>query len=989
MRWRFGRFQLDRESACLWEGEQRLTLRPKTFDLLVYLVAHAGELVRKETLLETIWPHTVVADGVLTTSMGELRKVLGETAKQPQYIATVHRRGYRFIAPVIPVDTMEESAVRGGSLDTSARLPLHAARGSGLPGTVLVDRETELARLHQWFRDACHGQRHVVFVPGEAGIGKTTLVDVFLTQIAPQQPLAIGRGQCIDHYGAGEAYLPLLEAFGQLGQAANGTQVIEVLRQHAPSWLLQLPALWSTHEVPMLQQRALGATRERMLRELAEAVEILAHDRPLVLVLEDLHWSDVSTLDWLAYVARRRAPARLLVLGTYRPIDAVVRQHPIRAVTQELRVHGQCEELRLPYLSEAGVTAYVAERFGEAVVSPALVRAFHQRTNGNPMFLLTVVEEMVRQGRLRGPATGGERLGPHATAVMVDIPESLRHLIDQQLEQLHPDERACLEVASVAGGEFSVAAVAAGTDYQVDEMEARYAALARRGHFVQACGTEAWPDGTITARYGFTHDLYQQVAYQRLGAAQRVRLHRQLARGLETAYGQQASERAAELAWHCEQGRDHARAIAYLQQAAGTAVRRHAHQEAIDSLQRALALLQTLPDTPERLQQALHVHVALGGPLMATKGQAAPEVEQTYSQAYALCQQVEDTAALLPVLAGLRLFYVMQAAHQTAQGLGQRLLTLAERHHDQAFLLEAQVALGGGRFFLGQFDAALVHLQQGMACEDVLAPPTARVVHHPRISCHVFASWALWCLGYPDQALVHGQEALTRAQRLSNPYVLMWCQSLVANLHILRGEAATARQLAEASLALAMTLEVPFWGARSTYMRGLVLIRQGGTAEGLKQMQAGWAAIQTTGVRLNRGYFLARLAEALLHAGQPDSGLTVLAEALAFIHTSGERWWEAECHRLWGQLLLHAECGVRHAALTAEECFQQALDIARRQHAKSLELQAAMSLARLWQQQGKRTEASELLAPVYDWFTEGFDTADLQEAKALLDELER
>jgi DNA-binding winged helix-turn-helix (wHTH) protein/predicted ATPase len=987
MHWRFGRFQLDPESACLWEGEQHLTLRPKTFDLLVYLVEHAGELVRKETLLEAVWPDTVVADGVLTTSMGELRKALGETAKQPQFIATVHRRGYRFIAPVTPLDTLETSAVRDTPFEAAARPSLRAPHGSGPPSIVLVGRETELAQLHQWFWDACHGQRHMVFVTGEGGIGKTILMDAFLAQIASQQPLVMGRGQCIDHYGVGEAYLPLLEAFGEMGQAALGTHVIEVCRQHAPSWLLQLPALWSPHELPMLQQQALGATRERMLRELAEAVEILAQERPVVLVLEDLHWSDASTLDWLAYVARRRAPARLLVLGTYRPIDAVVRQHPIRAMTQELHVHGQCEELLLPYLSEAGVAAYLVQRFGKAVCSPALVRAIHQRTNGNPLFLVTVVEEMVRQGRLRGLATGGEHLVHNTAAVLVDIPESLRHLIDQQIEQLHPEERACLEVASVAGREFSAAATAAGTDDRVEELEARFAALARRGQFVQACGTETWPDGTITARYSFTHDLYQQVAYQRLGAAHRVRLHRQLARRLETAYGPRASELAAELAWHCEQGQDQARAIPYLQQAAATAVRRHAHQEAIDYLRRALALLQTLPNTPERLQQELHVHVALGGPLMATQGQAAPEVEQTYSRAYALCQQVEDTAQLLPVLAGLRLFYVMQAAHQTAEGLGQRLLTLAERHQDQAFLLEAHVALGGGRFFLGQFDAALVHLQQGMAGEDVSAPPTARVVHHPRISCHVFASWVLWVLGYPDRALVHSQEALIQAQRLSNPYILMWCQSLTANLYVLRGEAAAARQLAEASVALATTLEVPFWGARSTFMRGIALTRQGGTAEGLEQMQEGWAAIQTTGVRLNRVYFLARLAEALLHAGQPDAGLIMLAEALAFIHTSGERWWEAACHRLWGECILARQVSI-HAAGEAAARFQQALDCARHQHARSLELCAAMSLSRLWQQQGKQVEARQLLAPIYGWFTEGLDTTDLQKAKALLDELE-
>jgi predicted ATPase len=375
-------------------------------------------------------------------------------------------------------------------------------------------------------------------------------VDAFLAQVTTHESLRMGRGQCLNHYGAGEAYLPLLEALGQMGQAAYGAHVIEVLRQHAPSWLLQLPALWSTEEWPILQQRALGATRERMLRELAEAVEVLAQDHPVVLVLEDLHWSDVSSLDWVAYVARRRTPARLLVLGTYRPIDAVVREHPIRTVTQELRVHGQCEELLLPYLSAAGVAVYLTQRFGRTIFSRALVRAIHQRTNGNPMFLVTMVDEMVRQGRLRAYATGRERLSQHAEAVIVDIPESLRRIIDQQLEQLPPEERACLEVASVAGREFSAAAVAAGIDRPVEEVEARYAALARRGQFIQARGTEVWPDGTIAARYGFTHDLYHEIVYERVAVSSRAQCHRRIGVRLEAGYGARAQEIAAELAEH-------------------------------------------------------------------------------------------------------------------------------------------------------------------------------------------------------------------------------------------------------------------------------------------------------------------------------------------------------------------------------------------------------------------------------------------------------
>jgi predicted ATPase len=270
--------------------------------------------------------------------------------------------------------------------------------------------------------------------------------------------------------------------------------------------------------------------------------------------------------------------------------------------------------------------------------------------------------------------------------------------------------------------------------------------------------------------------------------------------------------------------------------------------------------------------------------------------------------------------------------------------------------------------------------------EDVQAPPSARVVHHPKISGHVYASWVLWCLGYPDQALVHSQEALSRAQRLSNPYILVWSQSLVANVYLLSGKATMAQQLAEASVTLAAECEVPFWGARSTFMCGVALAKQGSIAEGLVQMQQSFAAIQAAGVRLNRAYFLARLAETLIRAGQPDVALTVLVEALAFIDTSGERWWEAECYRLWGECLL-AQKGPRRGAGEAAARFQHTLDVARQQRAKSLELCAAMSLSRLWQRQGKRKAARQVLAEVYDRFTEGFDTADLQEARALLEDL--
>jgi len=278
-----------------------------------------------------------------------------------------------------------------------------------------VGRELELAQLHTYFAKALHGERQIIFVAGEPGIGKTTLVEAFLQQVIAEDDFWLGRGQCIEHYGAGEAYLPLLDALGRLGRESEGQRLIELLNQQAPTWLVQMPALLTAPELEMLQRKTQGATRERMLRELAEAVERLTAERPLVLWLEDLHWCDVSTLDWLAFVARRREPARLLVIGTYRPVDVLVQGHPLRAVKQELQTRGYCRELLLDFLSEEEVAEYLTWRFtapspanagegrGEGR-SPAalqrLARIIHRRTDGNPLFMVNMVDYLVVRGVL-------------------------------------------------------------------------------------------------------------------------------------------------------------------------------------------------------------------------------------------------------------------------------------------------------------------------------------------------------------------------------------------------------------------------------------------------------------------------------------------------------------------------------------------------------------------------------------------------------------
>ena len=841
-------------------------------------------------------------------------------------------------------------------------------------------------------------------ITGEAGIGKTTLVDAFVAQLVAAEAIWYGRGQCIEQYGAGEAYLPLLEALGQLGQGPDGVRLVEILRQQAPSWLLQMPALLPAADYDALQRRSGSTTRERMLRELAEAIETLTAEHPLVLVLEDLHWSDSATLDWLAFVAHRRTAARLLVVGTYRPADAVMRGHPVHTVIHELQRHGRGTELPLGYLSEAGVATYLAQRFGEAALPAELARVLHHRTNGNPFFLVTVVEELVRQGILVPQATGWTFRGDLET-VAVGVPENVRQLIDQQLAQVRPEVQAIMEAASVAGIEFSAAAVAAAVDQTMEDVEACCDALARRGQFVRSLGLAEWPDGTAATRYGFLHSLYPEVLYERVPVSRRARWHRQIGTRLEAGYGVRARELAAELAMHFARGRDMVRAVRYLHSAGEQALQRSAHQEAIAHFTHALTLLPILPETPERTEQELQVHMALGPALVATKGYADPDVGHTYSRARELCQQVGETPHLFPVLFGLWMFHLVRGELQTARHEAEELLRLVNRQQAPALFMEAHEALGLTLTYLGEFAVAHRHLEQSLALYDPTQHRSLAFLHGQDhgVVCLSFAAWVLWLLGYPDQARQRSQEALSLAQELSHPFSRAFALNFAALLRLHRREGQAAQAQAETLIALSVEQGFALYCAHGTILRGGALAVQGQGEAGRAQMLQGLEALQATGAVLRRPYYLAVLAEVYGRQQQAREGLTLLTAALEVVDKSAERIHEAELYRLKGELLLQQWQGSGFTVpvanpqpltlnlqveVEAEACFLKALEVARRQQAKSWELRAAISLSRLWWQQGKRQEACELLAPIYDWFTEGFDTADLQEAKALLEALE-
>jgi predicted ATPase len=576
-----------------------LALTRKAFAVLSYLVEQAGHLVTKEELMEAVWPETFVQEEILKTYVRKLRQTLGDNAQNPLFIETQQGRGYRFIAEVA-----EEIFVE--PVDAESRAP-H-----------LFDREDEWRQLREWYEKARSGERQIIFISGEAGIGKTALTEAFLARTAAHSQIRTATAQCVASYREQEPYYPILEALGRLCRGAGGDQMVELLAKHAPTWLVQFPGLVTPAHREMLQREMLGATRGRMLRELCEALEALTAERPLLLVLEDLHWADYSTVDLISALARRREPARLMLLATYRPVEVILAQHPLKQLKHELQIHRRCEELPLELLGKTAVTEYLAARFPGHSFPASLPGLIYRQTEGNPLFVVTLADDLLRHNLLRKESeTHTWQLKATLDQISSAVPKSLQQIIEGQFEQLTADERAWLNVASVAGPEFTAFAVAGGSLDQAS-VEDCCDGLAQRQLFLRNVGLVELPDGSVSGVYQFTHSLYREVLYRGCSQAAKVRFHQRIGQALEQQWSGDLIGIASELARHFQEGRDFTRAVRYLRLAAESAEQRCAYREAVALLERALEAAVRLPETnrreaePRVLAQLAQVKTKLG-----------------------------------------------------------------------------------------------------------------------------------------------------------------------------------------------------------------------------------------------------------------------------------------------------------------------------------------------------------------------------------------
>jgi DNA-binding winged helix-turn-helix (wHTH) protein/predicted ATPase len=986
----FGRFRLDITNECLWQGARAISLRPKAFAVLKLLVERPGLLVTKQQVLDAVWPDTFVGDAVLKDNIRQLREALNDNAVSPTYIETAHRRGYRFIGKLSEPAFNTKTPAVFSSTRASEPSSNIATVGSSIDSQGVLGRDTELAKIRGWLKQSLAGERQTVFVTGEPGIGKTTLVQAFLRQASCNSAILVARGQCLEHYGSGEAYLPVLDGFSRLCRSAAATQVLNCLRQHAPSWLAQMPSVIQAAERSALQSQAQGATRERMLREMAEAVEVIAGESPLLLVLEDLHWSDYSTLDLISYLARRQGRARLMVVGTYRPVDVIVGDHPLKGVKRELQAHNLCRELPLEYLAEGVVAQYLNKRFPGHQLPGRLRRTIYQRTEGNPLFMVNLVEYLIDQ-KMITEEKGAWNLRVELSDVEKEVPANLRQLIEKQIERLDPDQRMVLEAASVAGMECSSTAIAAGLDMPVASIEKHCEELARRHQFLSPGWLVELPDGTITPRQRFVHVLYRDVPYRMMAPMRRSQIHQRIAERGVAIYGNRASEIAAELAMHFEQSRDWPRALQFLVQAAENAARKSAHHEAADLAQRGLTVLKLLPESAEQ-EVALRMILILS--LMAVKGFAWAGVEEVYAGGKDLFRVSKPSPQLFNWLYLLGLLHMFRGKIRPALGIADQVLELAEGLEDPRLIMEAHRARGSTLLEMGRCSEALEHVDRASQLYSVNPHPQTLISGRDcKVLSECSAGKALWALGFPDAAMRRMQVGLDFARQIAHPQSLAYATHFAAQLHQLRGEPRLAQERANEGIRVAEEYYLELWVAFGKIALGWANAELGDVQQGIEQMQQGLTAYEATETKIFYPTFLGSLADQLNKAQRVEEGLAVIAQALTCAEQTEEGYAVAELHRIKGELLLNSsdllQTGGRASdssrvstVAEARACFADAIAIAKRQGTKSWELRAALSMSRLDLMLGNPN--STQLAEIYSSFTEGFDTADLKQTRAQL-----
>ncbi len=958
----FGPFRADFDAQCLWRERESIELRPKTWDVLRYLLENPGRVVTKNELLDRVWAGTIVTEGTLTQSIRELRTALDDDAKRPRFIATVHKRGYRFVANVVD----------NGSVSAPAE--------AKPPTSFLVGRDLELAQLHEALVTAMTGQRGCVFVTGEPGIGKTTVLDELMRRAAASygDKLVIVRGQCVEQRRQGEPYLPVLEALHQLCRGSHGPRVVETLRRYAPTWLVQMPWLLTAEDLDALRQQLMGSGPERMLRELGIALEEVATHTPLLMIFEDLHWSDVASADLIAALARRRDPTSLLIVGSIRTAASGTQRHPLQDLVPALTTRGQALEIRLEALAPAAVRDYVMHRLDEQAPE-ALVDAIERHSAGSPLFLVTALGYALAQ-KWVVQRDGVWTLTIAASALEAAVPMGLRQLIETQVAGLTPEDRSLLEAASVAGMEISPRSLGVALDQPKEETEAALDQLSQRVRFLRRVSavTDA---GEVADRFEFSHALYQYVLYTGTAPTWRRQQHLHMARGLRAEYGDRDALVAAELALHYERGGAYEEAARYLGVAALNANQRIANREAAVLIEHALALLAQVEDSPRRKRREADLCIQLGAVRGSIYGRGAESYIGPFLRAWELSQELDDIPRMfLSRMAGFGHFSVTEQFGR-AEEVCRDLMALAGRAPMPDLVAVANGAMGSVLCGMGRLEESREHLERALATLNPHDPATQlfRRLEDPEILCLTGLAWVLAQLGFVDQARKHCTKALVLGKERA-PYHHVYCLNAAAILHLFLDQPESCLFYSQKVLELAQEHNFDGFIDNAIVLASWGRERSTPSAGAWQRLQRDVDAYRRCNQRFGVVSYQLLVADACLREGAIAEGIAAIATAQEIMNASGERAGAGNLLRL--RALLLAASGA--AEESVEACFAEALAAARQNHARLSELRTSTDLAAWWRDRGQAARARALLAPMYAWFTEGFDAPDLRRAQAVL-----
>jgi serine/threonine protein kinase/tetratricopeptide (TPR) repeat protein len=845
-------------------------------------------------------------------------------------------------------------------------------------------REKERAQLWKAYRDVANGRGLIACLSGEPGIGKTTVAELFLEELVSSgESCLIARGRCSERLAGADAYLPLLEALDGLLQGPSQGMAIRTMRALAPAWYAQVASGEADGGTKRGQrQPAQTVSQEQLKRQFAALFRELSRTSPVILFLDDLHWADNSTIDLLGYLATKFTGLRLLVVVTYRSSELRLTKHPFLSLKLDLEARGDCRDTVIGFLTPNDVESYLASEFPAASFSKSFASLLHIRTEGNPLFLVNLVGDL-RDRQIIAQQDGQWILRTSLDSAELELPASIRSMIERKREKLAEDDQRLLAAASVQGYEFDAAIISEAAGLDVVEVEEKLAVLERVHQFVRGAEERDFPDRSVSSHYSFVHILYQNAFYDALLPARRRTLSQAVARALERRSGTEAAGLAGQLAMLYEAARDFWQSSHYFLLAAQNAARLSAHHEAAKLARRGLEQLKTLPDDEERMKCELRLQNALASSLFLIKGYGDPEVELTFKRAHHLAQLTGQAEELFGILRGLCFYYGIRGQLAPWRATSGQVLELAEQSGDPGLQILSYHLTGDLYLWLGDFLQSRDFFQKGIdlyRAERDRSLPERFGAYDLAVGCRMFLAHDLWYLGYPDQARDSAEEAVRWARRLNHAYSLAASSGHCAWIYILRGEPGRARERAQECFQASSDHGFPFHIAHAKAFRGWALSEQGEVERGVTELQEGIEIYRSTGSIIEHPFMAMLLASALAKAGRFELALDAIDTALAGFEPS-PLFCEAELARWRGELLL-AKGGDPE---DAERNFREALEIARRQHAKSLELRAALSLSRARAGQRGELEARQVLAEIYSRFSEGFETADLTNARAMLE----